>query len=397
MTLRHPAWLRRVAVSKAGVAAAMFAAGGVYYPLGAWDMNLAGIFLPVVSPWPASSSRVPRQRQLRLRAQRRAVMVMMSAPQDVQEPVERSVPEATRSADGGVLLVGFDGSHEAAIAIAVAARLMPDRPVRVAHIWSSPDVGSATYRRLAHRSWTTEHFERLAREEAAASAVGVAGGGVALARAAGWTAEPLVRGERSDAGFDLAALAEELRPAAVVVGSRGLGGVRGLLGSVSEVVVRRSPVPVLVVPPLLADERAATPSGPALVAHDGSGVADRAHAVAADPLPGRVLVPAHVESPMGAGPSDRRAQGADADAGGVPVDARRLRAEGFGPSAVAAALAREAAAQRAGAIVIGSRRRSLLREVVLGSTARAVLQQGHRPVLVIPPAPSEEDVRLPDR
>ena len=43
VTLRHPAWLRRVAVSKATVAAAMFAAGGVYYPVGAWDMNLAGI------------------------------------------------------------------------------------------------------------------------------------------------------------------------------------------------------------------------------------------------------------------------------------------------------------------------------------------------------------------
>jgi hypothetical protein len=48
VTLRHPAWLRRVAVSKATVAAAMFAAGAVYHPVGAWDMNLAGIFLPVV-------------------------------------------------------------------------------------------------------------------------------------------------------------------------------------------------------------------------------------------------------------------------------------------------------------------------------------------------------------
>ena len=48
VTLRHPAWLRRVAVSKATVAAAMFVAGAVYHPVGAWDMNLAGIFLPVV-------------------------------------------------------------------------------------------------------------------------------------------------------------------------------------------------------------------------------------------------------------------------------------------------------------------------------------------------------------
>lgn len=48
VTLRHPAWLRRVAVAKAAVAASMFTAGAVYYPLGAWDMNIAGIFLPVV-------------------------------------------------------------------------------------------------------------------------------------------------------------------------------------------------------------------------------------------------------------------------------------------------------------------------------------------------------------
>jgi nucleotide-binding universal stress UspA family protein len=283
----------------------------------------------------------------------------------------------SRSADG--LLVGFDGSPDAATAIAVGARLVPDRPARVAHIWSAPDAGSVIHRRLAHRAWTGEHLERLARDEAAASAGDVAADGVALARAAGWTAEPLVRGERTDQGLDLVAVAEELRPAAVVVGSRGLGGVRGLLGSVSEVVARRSPVPVLVVPPLLADERAATASGPVLVAHDGSAAADHAHAVAADLFPGRLLVPAHVGSPTGAGPPG-------VDAHGVPADALTLRAEGFGPAAVAAALAREAAAQRAGVIVVGTRRRSLLREMVLGSTARAVLQDGHRPVLVVPPA-----------
>jgi nucleotide-binding universal stress UspA family protein len=305
---------------------------------------------------------------------------------DVRPETERSV-----GAEEGFLLVGFDGSHDAAEAISVAARLMPARHARIAHIWTSPDAGSALYRRLAHRAWTRQHLDRLAREEAAAAAGRVAAGGVVLAEAAGWTAEPLVRGERTDEGFDLAAMADELQPTAVVVGSRGLGGLRGLVGSVSEVVVHRSSVPVLVVPPLLAEERAATRSGPALVAHDGSAAAGHAHAVAADLLAPRVLVPVHVEGPMSTGSSGEQGDESDPDVDGegIPATALRLHADGFGPAAVAAALGREAAAQRAGVIVISSRRRSLLREVVLGSTARAVLQNGHRPVLVVPPVPSE--------
>ncbi|WP_345412677.1 universal stress protein [Actinomycetospora chlora] len=288
-----------------------------------------------------------------------------------------STPRATGD---GFLLVGFDGSPDAAHAITVAAHLLPGRPVRVAHIWTSLDPGSVLYRRLAHRASTREHLERLARHEAAAAADGVVAHGVALARAAGWTAEPVVRGEHTDEGVDLAALAAELRPRAVVVGSRGLGGVRGLLGSVSEVVAHRSSVPVLVVPPLLADERAAATSGPAVVGHDGTAAAAHAHAVAAGLFAPRAVVPVHVEGPMGEG-----------DADGVPPDAPRLRADGFGPAAVAEAIAREAAARRAGVIVVGSRQRSLLREVVLGSHARAVLHDGHRPVLVVPPEPEGDD------
>lgn len=52
-----------------------------------------------------------------------------------------------------------------------------------------------------------------------------------------------------DPGEGLCTVAEELRAAAIVVGSRGLGGVkRFFLGSVSGYVVQHAPCPVVVVP-----------------------------------------------------------------------------------------------------------------------------------------------------
>ena len=293
----------------------------------------------------------------------------------------------------GPLLVGYDGSHGAATAIALAANLMPDRHAQVAHLWSPPDGGSALHRRLAHRAWTAEHLDTLVEREAAAAAKGVAASGVALAQAAGWSAEPLVRGVYGGEGHELARLAAQDGTAVVVVGSRGLGGVRGLLGSVSDLTVNRSPVPVLVVPPLLAEERAATVFGPVLIAHDGSDGAERARHTATELLPGRSHVIARVESPLdlrslgvrgaGAAPvaSDRSKQD------GSPSGTVTLHADAFGPRAVADALAEEAAARGAGVVVVGSRGRSMIREALLGSVARAVLHHAHRPVLVVPSPP----------
>ncbi|MDD7941548.1 universal stress protein [Actinomycetospora lutea] len=285
-------------------------------------------------------------------------------------------PHPPPARDGeGSLLAGYDGSREAASAIAVAARLLPDRTARVVHLWNRPDAGSDLHRRLAARARTADDLTRRVEREVADVARNIAAGGVALARAAGWTAEPQVAGVYGGEGLQLARLAEEMQPAAVVVGSRGERGVRALLRSVSTVTAKLSPVPVLVVPPLLAEERAATVAGPVLVAHDGSDGAERARAAAAALFPGRTHLTAHVDASLpGAGTT------------ATPPGARALRADGVGPRAVADALADEAAARGSGVIVVGSRGRSLVRELLLGSVARAVLHHGHRPVLVVPPA-----------
>jgi nucleotide-binding universal stress UspA family protein len=305
-------------------------------------------------------------------------------------PASTSASAGADSVDrgtGGSLLVGFDGSHGAATAIAVAGQLLPGRHVRVAHLWTSPAAGSHLHRRLAARAWTNDDLDRLVRREAAAAAKDVAAGGVALAEAAGWSAEPLVQGIHGEAGVVLTELAAELRPTAIVLGSRGIGGLRGMLGSVSAQAVRHSPVPVLVVPPLLDEERAGAGRGPVIAAHDGSVGAERARAVAVELFPGREHVVTHVETPAVGWSSSHADDGPEPQSGDgpePPPEAMRLVAAGWGPRAVADALSKEAAIRGAGVIVIGSRGRSMLRETLLGSHAKAVLQHGHRAVLVVP-------------
>jgi nucleotide-binding universal stress UspA family protein len=250
------------------------------------------------------------------------------------------------------------------------------------------------HRRLARRAWNSDHLWMLVRREAAATAEIVTARGVTLAQASGWTAEPIVHEVYAGEGFALTELAGELLPAAIVVGSRGLSRFQALSGSVSSITVNHSPVPVLVVPPLLAEERAAALAGPVMVAHDGSVAADRARAVAAALFPDRLQLISHVETPaIFSAPDPRVADTTPVALGrigemGLPPATIRLNTQEFGPRAVADALAEEAAARGVGVIVVGSRRRSMLRELLLGSNARAVLRHGHRTVLVVPPGPS---------
>jgi nucleotide-binding universal stress UspA family protein len=276
------------------------------------------------------------------------------------------------------VLAGYDGSPGAANAIEIAAHLVPTAAAQVVYLWEPPFAVPQLRQRLVREADTLERLIDLLETEGRAEADRLAGNGVALARAAGWEAEKLVQRSFGGDGYHFARLAEERAADLVILGSRGLAGLQAVLGSVSDLVVHVSVVPVLVVPyPLTTRERSAAVAGPVLVATDGSPGAAHAAAGAASLFPGRELLTASVEVP-GDPEVDPSAL---LDAGHI-----RLGCAGRPGSAraVAAALADHAAEREAAVIVVGSRGRSASRELLLGSVAKALLHHARCPVLVVP-------------
>jgi nucleotide-binding universal stress UspA family protein len=279
-------------------------------------------------------------------------------------------------------LVGYDGSPDAALAIEIGARLLPELHARIVHLWTPPFSSRELRRRLERRAGSIDELIELLEREGEAEAARLTAGGVALAQAAGWEATPLLHRTFGGEGFALAHLAEQLRPAIVVVGSRGLTGVRAVLGSVSDLVVHLSPVPVLVVPhPLPAADREAVVSGPVVVGHDASGGAGGALAAASALFGGRRIVVATVDDgdAVPAGEAELAAAGG-AQAVQLDVDGGRAGTA----KAVADTLAGFALEREAAAIVVGSRGRSVGKELLLGSVAMALLHGAGRPVVVVP-------------
>ena len=276
-------------------------------------------------------------------------------------------------------LVGYDGSPSSDDAVTVGAALFPTATPWIAFLWLPPFASHELSQRLRGRARTLDELVALIEQEGGAEAQRVVDSGLALARSLGWAAEGVVRRTYGGEGFQMAQLAEELNADLVLVGSRGLGGTRAALGSVADVIVHYSTKPVLVVPhPLATTERAALPSGPIVVGWDGSEGAKAALVAAATLFPGRELVAAEVrhydEESLWTGE------------GTPPATVVRLplgRAVGASRS-VAEQLEACAAERSAAAVVVGSRGRSVIRELLLGSVAKATLHNVRRPVLVVP-------------
>lgn len=136
------------------------------------------------------------------------------------------------------IVVGVDGSETAARALkwAVDEARLHRAALEVVHAWHAPYVGDFAYATVA---LDPEVFETAAREtlDAAVASVDVSGLTAPVERvlSTGGAAAAILEAAK---GADL-----------VVVGSRGLGGFRGLmLGSVSHQVAHHATCPVVVVP-----------------------------------------------------------------------------------------------------------------------------------------------------
>jgi nucleotide-binding universal stress UspA family protein len=154
------------------------------------------------------------------------------------------------SPDTGPTLIAFDGSAAARQAVAAAAALLKPRATVVLTVWEaalahaavapSPDIAMtpavdpATV--LAFDEALRGHAERVANE------------GAELARSLGLDAEPLAVADVHDVTRTIVEVAREREAATIVVGSRGLSGLRARFeGSTSKGVVKHAPCPVVVV------------------------------------------------------------------------------------------------------------------------------------------------------
>jgi nucleotide-binding universal stress UspA family protein len=148
-----------------------------------------------------------------------------------------------------MILIAYDGTPNAMHAITVAGSLLFGGPAQVIHVWEPvavPYDSLAFGRGVLPPGTSVDEFVDNQEEDARV----IAETGADLALEAGFRAEG--RAVRA-VGSKAATLEEEidrLHPDLVVIGSRGLTGLKALLkGSVSHHVGVHSHAPVLIVPP----------------------------------------------------------------------------------------------------------------------------------------------------
>lgn len=155
-----------------------------------------------------------------------------------------------------MILIAYDGAKDAQSAIDLAGDLMSGEPTTVLSVWEPfVDVMARTGLGVGPGVIDFEAldkaYEESGRERAAE--------GAQRAARAGLNAQPRTRARHATIAATILAEADELGASAIVLGSRGLTGVKSLLlGSVSHAVLQHANRPVIVVPsPEVAHQRAA--------------------------------------------------------------------------------------------------------------------------------------------
>jgi nucleotide-binding universal stress UspA family protein len=146
----------------------------------------------------------------------------------------------------GPLLICYDGSEDAKQAIRSAGGLLGGRHALVLTIWE-PAVNPGGYAWLGADT-STINFAEVDRA-AAEHGDRIADEGVRIAREEGLGAEPVTIKAAPPIWRTILEIADREEAAAIVMGCRGLTGVRSLLlGSVSSAVIHHAERPTLVVP-----------------------------------------------------------------------------------------------------------------------------------------------------
>jgi nucleotide-binding universal stress UspA family protein len=154
-----------------------------------------------------------------------------------------------------VILIAYDGSVDADAAIDRAAGLLRDQQATVLTVWERLiDVLERSGSAFAVGDIDYESVDR----EAEAQARRRGEDGARQAEQAGLKPKVEVRARDTSVADSILAAAEEFGADAILMGTRGLSGIKSvLMGSVSHAVLQHSDRPVIVVPsPEVAAERA---------------------------------------------------------------------------------------------------------------------------------------------
>jgi nucleotide-binding universal stress UspA family protein len=145
----------------------------------------------------------------------------------------------------GPLLIGYDGSEHAKDAIRSAARLLTVRDALVVTVWQpTSDVGAFAWYGAGPNMVNVAELDRAGAEAGGR----VAEEGAQIAREEGLQAEAIAIEATPPVWKTIVETADLHDAATIVMGSRGLSGLRSmLLGSVSNAAMHHTERPTLVV------------------------------------------------------------------------------------------------------------------------------------------------------